>query len=282
MLFWVAVRNAFDAGTMEITRKLAEFVYHTKFSDMPDDVVQKAKECFLDWQGVALAGTTDPVAAIVGNYVRSFGGRPEARVMGANMRTDAASAAFANGVIGHALDFDDYHDETVIHASAACIPAVLALAERNRLGGKDLLEAMILGIDVCIRIGLGLGDYHYQRGWHTTATAGTFGATAGVAKLLKLEVDQIANAFGICGTQASGLRQVFGTMTKPFHAGKVSHEGVMSAFLSHGGFTAPKNIVEGELGLLDVLTDAPDEAVILKDLGSRWYVMDLSIKPYPT
>lgn len=267
---------------MGITRQLAEFVHDTQFADIPKEVVDKAKECFLDWQGVALAGTTDPVAPVISDYVKTFGGRPEAGIIGTNIRTDAASAAFANGVIGHALDFDDYHDETVIHASAACIPSILAVAERYRLGGEELLTAMIIGIDVCIRIGLGLGDYHYQRGWHTTATAGTFGATAGVAKLLKLDVDGIINAFGICGTQASGLRQVFGTMSKPFHAGKASLEGVMAGFLTQSGFTSPKEIVEGELGLLDVLTDAPNEAIILDEIGSHWYALDLSIKPYPT
>ncbi len=267
---------------MEITRTLAEFVHATRFTDMPDPVIQKAKECFLDWLGVTLAGTTDPVAPVITRYCQSFGGRPEASVIGTNLRTDSASAALANGVIGHALDFDDYHDETVIHASAACIPAILAVAERNGLSGEDFLAAMILGIDVCIRVGLALGDYHYQRGWHTTATAGTFGATAGVARLLKLDVGQTVNAFGICGTQASGLRQVFGTMSKPFHAGKVSLEGVMSGFLAQGGFTASKRIIEGDLGLLEVLTENANEQIILDQLGSHWYVMDLSIKPYPT
>jgi 2-methylcitrate dehydratase PrpD len=267
---------------MDITRPLAEFIHGTDFKDMPDHVVRKAKECFLDWLGVTLAGTTDPAAAIITRYCQSFGGRPEASIIGSNVRTDCASASLANGVIGHALDFDDYHDETVIHASAACIPAVLAVAERNRLSGEDLLAAMILGIDICIRIGLGLGDYHYQRGWHTTATAGTFGATAGVTKLLGLDADQIVNAFGICGTQASGLRQVFGTMSKPFHAGKVSLEGVMSGFLAQGGFTSSQRIIEGELGLFDVLTENADEKVVLDQLGAHWHVMDLSIKPYPT
>jgi 2-methylcitrate dehydratase PrpD len=267
---------------MEITKELAEFVVATRYQDMPGPVIQKAKECFMDWLGVTLAGTTDPIAPIITHYCQSFGGRPEASIIGSNIRTDCASASLANGVIGHALDFDDYHDETVIHASAACIPAILAVAERNRLSGEDFLAAMILGIDVAIRVGLGLGDYHYQRGWHTTATAGTFGATAGVAKLLKLNVDQIVNAFGICGTQASGLRQVFGTMTKPFHAGKVSLEGVMSGFLAQGGFTSSKTIIEGELGLLDVLTENANEKIVLDRLGAHWYVMDLSIKPYPT
>lgn len=267
---------------MEVTRKLAEFVYDTELKDIPPEVINKAKECFLDWHGVTLAGTTDPAADIIMRYVRSFGGAPQASVIGSDIRTDVASAALANGIIGHALDFDDYHDETVIHASAACVPAILAVAERHHLGGEDVLAAMILGIDVAIRIGLGLGDYHYQRGYHSTATSGGFGATAGVAKLLKLNPDQIVAAFGICGTQSGGLRQVFGTMTKPFHAGKVSLEGVMSAYLAQDGFTSSKEIVEGNLGLFEVITETPNETITLGELGSHWYVTDLSIKPYPT
>lgn len=267
---------------MGITRRLAEFVRDTEYDDIPSEVVKKGKECFLDWHGVALAGTTDPIADIITAYVREAGGREEASVIGTNIKTNCANAALANGVIGHALDFDDYHDETVIHASAVCIPAIVAVAEDRFLSGKDVLAAMIIGIDVCIRIGLGLGDYHYQRGWHTTATAGIFGAVAGVAKLLRLDVDQIVNAFGISGTMASGLRQVFGTMTKPLHAGKVSMEGVMAVLLAEKGFTASQNIIEGELGLLEVLTDAPHEERVLEDLGSKYYAPLLSIKPYPT
>ena len=244
--------------------------------------MEKAKECFLDWQGVALAGTTDPGAKIIMQYVAAFGGKPEASVIGSPLKTDLAHAALANGLIGHALDFDDYHDETVIHASAACVPSILAIAEKYAIGGREFITAMVLGIDVCIRVGLALGDYHYQRGWHTTATAGTFGATAGAAKLLGLNVDQLVTAFGICGTQASGLRQVFGTMCKPFHAGKVSMEGILSASLASMGFTAPQTMLEGELGLLDVLTETPNEAVLLDQLGQKFYINHLSIKPYPT
>jgi len=267
---------------MELTRKLAQFVCDTQFKDIPDSAASKARECFLDWQGVALAGTIDPAAAIMMRYVREAGGHPEASVIGSNLKTDMANAAMANGLIGHALDFDDYHDETVIHASAACVPAILAVAEKYNKSGQDFLTAMVLGIDVCIRVGLGLGDYHYQRGWHTTATAGTFGATAGAAKLLGLDVDGLVNAFGICGTQAGGLRQVFGTMCKPFHAGKVSREGILSASLARLGFTGPKTMIEGELGLFDVLTEKPDETVVLDRLGQEYYINHLSIKPYPT
>jgi len=231
---------------------------------------------------VALAGTLDPAADIIMAYVRAAGGNPEASIIGSDIKADMANAALANGLIGHALDFDDYHDETVIHASAACVPAILAIAEKFNKSGEEFLTAMILGIDVSIRIGLGLGDYHYQRGWHSTATAGTFGATAGAAKLLGPDVDQLVGAFGICGTQAGGLRQVFGTMCKPFHAGKVSREGVLSALLARMGFTSSKTMIEGELGLFDVLTENPDEAIVMDRLGQEYYINHLSIKPYPT
>lgn len=267
---------------MELTQKLARFVCATQFEDLPEPVVAKARECFLDWQGVALAGTTDPATNIMMQYVTAFGGKPEACVIGSSLKTDLANAALANGMIGHALDFDDYHDETVIHASAACVPAILALAEKLNTSGQEFITAMVLGIDVCIRVGLALGDYHYQRGWHTTATAGTFGATAGAAKLMGLNADQLVTAFGICGTQASGLRQVFGTMCKPFHAGKVSMEGIMSTSLASMGFTASQAMIEGELGLLDVLTETPDKESLLDQLGQKFYITHLSIKPYPT
>jgi len=186
---------------MELTRRLAQFVCTTRFEDLPETVVNKAKECFLDWQGVALAGTTDPGSKVMMQYVTAIGGKPEASVIGSSLKTDIANAALANGMIGHALDFDDYHDETVIHASAACVPAILAMAEKLNTNGREFITAMVLGVDVCIRIGLALGDYHYQRGWHTTATAGTFGATAGAAKLMSLNADQLVTAFGICGTR---------------------------------------------------------------------------------
>jgi 2-methylcitrate dehydratase PrpD len=267
---------------MEVTEKLAEFIHDTTFQDIPEDVVASSRECFMDWHGVALAGTREESARIILEYVKEVGGKPEASVLGSNFKTNAADAALANGIIGHALDFDDYHDDTVIHATAVCLPAILAVAENINSSGEDVLTALILGIDVCIRIGLGLGDYHYQRGWHTTSTAGIFGATAGAAKILKLETDKIITALGICGTQASGLRQVFGTMSKPFHAGKVSMEGVLSTLLAQKGFTSAQKIVEGELGLLEVLTETPNEEIIMDQLGSKYYIQDLSFKPYPT
>lgn len=267
---------------MELTRKLAEFIQDTRFDDIPPEVIEKSKHSLLDWIGCTLGGIEDDASKLIIDYVSEAGGKEQATVIGANLKTDVAHAALANGVISHALDFDDYHGETVIHGTAACFPAVLAVAESKRLNGRDLLTAFILGFDVSIRIGLGLGSYHYERGWHSTSTSGIFGATAGVAKLLRLDADQIINAFGICGTQSSGLRQVFGTMSKPFNAGKPSMNGVMSAFLAEKGFTSSREMIEGELGLLDVLTENPDEEVVLKGLGSKYYLSEVSFKPYPS
>lgn len=267
---------------MDLTGQLAKFVCHTRYEDIPIEVVEKSKQCILDCLGSALGGMDDEATRIILDYVRDFGGKSQATVLGTDFKTDGGHAALANGVIAHALDFDDYHGETVIHATAACLPALMAVAEMRNLNGREILTALILGIDICIRLGLGLGSYHYELGWHATSTAGRFGATAGVCKLLGLNPDQIVNAFGICGTQAAGLRQVFGTMTKPFNAGKACMDGVMSALLAEKGFTSSGKIIEGELGVFDVFTETPDPEIVLEGLGSKYHLADISFKPYPT
>ena len=276
------LQNSGKEKDMDVTKEIAEFIYHTRLSDIPSEAVDKAKHCFIDCMGCALAGVNDDASQIVAEYIEMMGGKAQASIIGKNVKTDLAHAALANGVIAHAQDFDDYHNETVIHATAACLPAILSIAEYKNLSGADVLHALVLSIDIIIRLGLGLTPYHYERGWHTTATAGRFGAVAGASKLLNLDPDRIINALGICGTQTSGLRQVFGTMCKPFHAGKASMDGVMSALLAEKGFTSSKQIIEGELGFFEVLTENPNERIVLDGLGSKFYVTDLSFKPYPT
>jgi 2-methylcitrate dehydratase PrpD len=267
---------------MEITKKLAEFVRAFRFSDIPQEAVEHCKKCMLDCLGSGLGGVGENASRLAIEYVSELGGKPQASVIGTDLKTDVANASLVNGVIAHALDFDDYHGDTVIHATASCLPSILAIAEDRHLSGSDILAALIIGIDISVRLGLGLGSYHYELGWHATSTAGRFGATAGAAKLLNLNTDQIINAFGIAGTQAAGVRQVFGTMTKPFNAGKACMDGVISALLAEKGFTSSDSIIEGELGILDVMTDRPNKAEILGDLGSKLYVTEISFKPYPT
>ena len=147
---------------IEITKKLAQFVRDIRFSDIPPEALEHGKKCILDCLGSGLGGIQDDASRLVIEYVSEMGGKPHATVMGTALQTDVASAALANGVIAHALDFDDYHGDTVIHGTAACLPAILAIAESRHLSGADVLAALIVSIDMSVRLALGLGRYHYE------------------------------------------------------------------------------------------------------------------------
>lgn len=267
---------------MKVTRILSAFVKKTRFEDIPAKVLDKAKCCFLDFLGCGIAGIDDQASRLIVDYVGDIGSRGKASIIGRKVKTDTAHAALANGTIGHSLDYDDYHNETITHATATCLPAVLSVAEEKKLSGADVLLALILGNEISLRLGLGLTSYSYEKGWHTTSTAGRFGATAAAAKLLCLQKETVMHALGICGTQTAGFRQVFGTMCKAFNAGKAAMDGVMSAKLAEKGFTSSKEIIEGEMGLFQIMTENPDEASVLEGLGSHYHMENLSFKPYPT
>ncbi|MCF8103906.1 MAG: MmgE/PrpD family protein [Desulfohalobiaceae bacterium] len=267
---------------MEVTKQLCEFIQDFHFEKIPDEVLNKAKICILDCMGCAAGGIVDDCSQVIHEYTKDYAGRGQSTIFGMSTKTDPAHAALANGIIAHALDFDDYHGETITHGTAACLPAILSVVEERNLSGKDILTALVLGIEISTRIGLGLGTYHYELGWHTTSTAGRFGATAAVGKLVGLQEKQLRHAFGLCGTQNAGLRQVFGTMGKPFNAGKPAMDGVMSVFLAEKGFTCSTEILEGELGILTVMTETPFPDRILEGLGEKYHILDISLKPYPT
>ncbi len=266
----------------ELTKNIGQFIAGTRAEDIPAEHMEKAKICILDCLGSALGGINDPASKHIINYVRKYGGKSSSSIWGAAYAADPASAALANGVIAHALDFDDYHEETVIHATSVCLPALLAVAEQRRLSGNDLLAALVVGIDVAVRLGKAFGSYHYELGWHSTSTAGRFGAVTGICNLIKLSEKKVVNALGICGTQAGGVRQVFGTMSKPLNVGKAAMDGVLSVFLAEDGFTSSRHIIEGELGMLTVFTEHAHEHEVLRGLGSLWYIDQISFKPYPT
>ncbi|OPX39809.1 MAG: hypothetical protein B1H13_08915, partial [Desulfobacteraceae bacterium 4484_190.3] len=266
-----------------VTRKLAEFAYNTSYEDIPGEVREHSKLLFLDWLGVALAGSKEKIGSVIMELIKEFGagnGAEQATVVGKGIKTDVLKAALANGSMSHALDLDDYHAPTLCHPTAAFLPAVLAVAQYKRLNGKDLITAMTVALDIMIRVGYGAKRIHYDRGWHATSTLGKFGATAGAANLLGLDVEEIINAFGIAGTQAGGLRQVFGTMGKPFHAGKASMDGVLSAVLAQKGFECSKEIIEGKQGFMDLFSENPDLPKIIDKLGEYYYLPMVTFKPY--
>src|SRR4030042_531652 len=265
---------------MQVTERLARYAIETSYRSFPKEVVHQAKRCFLDLLGVALGGAKQPLTRILLKTVKDFGGRPQATILGHGLKTNVMNAALVNGAMAHALDYDDTHSGSLGHPSAPLIPAVLAAAEGKGLSGKSALEAFILGFEVETRIGLGMGMKHYDRGWHATSTFGRFGAAVAAGKLLGLSPEEMKIALGLAGTQAAGLRLVFGTMSKPFHPGKCAFDGVLSAILAQRGFTCAPDIIEGKKGYFEVLGDGSQLEPMVKNLGKKYQVLNNTFKPY--
>ncbi|PIV23071.1 MAG: MmgE/PrpD family protein [Deltaproteobacteria bacterium CG03_land_8_20_14_0_80_45_14] len=266
-----------------ITRKLAKFIYQTSYKDIPENVIEQSKLLFLDWLGVTLAGSREKIAAILLNFLEEVDGGhslSQATLIGKGLKTDILKASLINGAVSHALDLDDYHGPVLAHPTATLLPGILAVVEWKRLSGKELITALVMAFDVFVRLGYAAGRIHYDRGWHATSTLGHFGATAGIGKLLNLNAEQLVNAFGIAGTQAGGVRQVFGTMCKPFHAGKASMDGLLSALLAEKGFTSSKEMIEGKQGFLDIFSDGAGSEKVVANLGKTYHLREISFKPY--
>jgi 2-methylcitrate dehydratase PrpD len=266
-------------GKTETT--LAQFVVDFPTQDIPSDVMHLAKRCLMNYSAVALFATLDPAIDILLDLLRAEGCSFAATVIGSGFRTSAQNAALANGFLGHLEDYDDTHT-TVIHPSAPILPVALALSEQRMVSGRDLLGAFTVGVEVACRIGLVIVA-HFRDGaahWHITNTCGVLGAAAAAGRLLKLTQEQMVYAFAIAGTQACGVREVFGSMCKPFHAGKAAQNGVVAALLAQRGFTGTDGIFEGARGLVGVMATGHDINEATKDLGARWELRQNGLKPY--
>jgi 2-methylcitrate dehydratase PrpD len=260
--------------------KILSFFMSTSFEDVPAEVIHQGKRCLVDWVGVTLGGRHHPATAMLIDAVKQLGGRRQATILGTSIKTSLLNAALVNGAMSHVLDFDDTHLPALMHPSAPLIPALLAYGEWDGVSGKDFLLAYLLGFEVETRISLAMGASHYNAGWHSTATMGRFGAAAGVAKMAGLNMQETARAFGLAGTQASGIRKVFGTMTKSFHTGKAAADGLLAVLLAQKGYTSPMDILEGEKGLAALFSVDFDPSRALKDLGRFYTIMNVSFKPF--
>jgi 2-methylcitrate dehydratase PrpD len=205
---------------------------------------------------------------------------PQATVLGRRDRVDIGSAALVNGISSHTFDFDDTHLKTIIHPAGPVASALLALAEHQDLSGRALIDALVLGIDVACRVGNAMYPDHYDRGWHITGSTGTLGAAAGCARLLRLDVQQTAMALGIAASQPVGVREQFGTMTKPFHPGAAARAGLMSALLASTGFTASPRALEAPRGMMQTVSTKCDWTEITSELGERFEISFNSYKPF--
>ena len=269
-----------DAHAPAVTEVLARFVTDHPSRGWPDAVEAEAHRTFANWVGCAIgpSGHETVLAALAA--VQTLQPAPQASLLGRKDKVDIASAALVNGISSHTWDFDDTHLKTIIHPAGPVAPAVLALAEHYRLPGRDMLDAMVLGIEVSCRVGNAIYPDHYDRGCHITGTTGMLGSAAACSRLLKLDAARTQMALGIAASQPIGLREQFGTMTKPLHPGGAARVGLMSALMAQHGYTASKRALEAPRGLLQVFSDKTDWSEITEGLGSRWEAGLNTYKPF--
>jgi 2-methylcitrate dehydratase PrpD len=197
---------------MSLTFAVADFLGGIRYQDLPARTVEQAKLALLDWLGVTLAGSQEASSVLFRETLAEFAGPAQADILGQGVKVDIFSAALANGFASHVLDYDDIHLGMIGHPSVPVFPALIALGQWKKVSGRDLIRAFVAGVELESRVGAAVNPEHYDRGWHSTATLGYLGAAAGAAALLQLNTGAMVHALGTAATQASGLRQVFGTM----------------------------------------------------------------------
>jgi len=244
----------------------------------------RAAAAFLDTIGVTLAGVSEPASAITRAVVVGEGG-DAATILGTRARGSLAGAALANGTAAHALDFDDMCFVSLAHPSAPLVSSLLASGEASGAAGKTLLDAYVIGFELEGRLGAVMNPRHYQRGWHCTATLGTIGAAAAASRVFGLDPEAASHALAIAASEASGLKENFGTMVKPLHAGLAARNGVTAALLARAGMTASATAVDGAQGFLHAMDAQRVElSDACADLGERWEILDtgITVKLYPS
>jgi len=262
---------------MDFSRRIIRFITETNTKDIPPEIYEHAKIAFLDWLGVTLAGKNDPLVKKLIRYADLMGGDKHGTLIGRGIKKSLSQAALINGAASHALDYDDTLMTYVGHPTVTMIPSLLALSEWKEKSGIDFLTAYIIGMEAASVIGTCAGMDHYMHGWHATSTIGHFASAAACSRLLGLTENQTVYAFGIAGTQACGLKISFGTMCKPFHAGRASQAGLMAALLAADGFTSARNILEGPQGFFHVFNGEVKEDIV-KNLGKTWNIKNLAQK----
>jgi 2-methylcitrate dehydratase PrpD len=266
---------------MSETRALASYVTSSRIQDIPADVIHEAKRALLNFVGCAVGGSREPAVDIAIRALQQFSGERTSTLLARQERFDPLYAAVINGISGHVFEYDDTTPMNYIHPTPPVASALFAFASANKITGRDFLHAFIMGFEVESRIGNAVYPAHYNAGWHITATAGVFGAAAAIGKLLSLSTQQMIWAFGLAATQASGLREMFGSMAKSFHAGHAARNGYFSAVLAQAGFTAGEHAIEGPRGFAPVLAAQYDLSKVTAGLGQDFQLRYNTYKPYP-
>ncbi len=273
-----------------VTEEIARFVIDTR--TIPDEIRTLGRNHLVDGIAVMLSGATEASGAIVRAHLRDLAGAPQVQVLGSPLRAPVQLAAWANGTAGHAMDYDDTQLATdpqsvyglLTHPTVPALAGALAAAENAGASGAAVLDAYIVGVEVECRIADAINPRHYADGFHSTATIGAFGAAASAARLYGCDLDQVLRAFGLAASMSAGLRENFGTMTKPFHAGRAAENGVLAVLLARRGWTAATNILEARRGFYSAAAGGFEPSMIIDKLGRPYFFVEpgISIKPYPS
>ncbi|HSF18822.1 MAG TPA: MmgE/PrpD family protein [Vicinamibacteria bacterium] len=275
-----------------LTREVGRFVTETDFESLPPKLLELGRKSILDGLGLALSGSVAESGRIVQRYLVSQKLTGEATVIGTALTVPPRFAAFANGIGMHADDYDDTQlavgaDRVyglLTHPTAPCLPAALAVAEQNGLSGRDLSLAYHLGVEVETKVSEAMSPRHYQHGFHSTATCGALASAVATSRLHRLDLESTVRAIAIAASQSAGLRENFGTMTKPFHAGRAAESGLLATDLARHGFTATDRILESPRGFFQAFGGGYALEAIQGKLGDPWTFLDpgVSIKPHPS
>lgn len=267
----------------EATRRLGEYVATLSYEDLPQEVIDKARQLLLDGLANQLVGSSESPSSHVVRWTRALGGREEATVVGHYLKVPAVLAALCNATMAHAIEMDDAHRDGLVKAGSVLVPASLALAEANASPGRQALVGLVAGYEVMIRLGLALNPGHRRRNFHSTGSLGAFGAAASGAAILGLDANGAASALGTAGTQATGLAAFLEDpecMTKAFNAGKGAMNGVMAAQLAAQGFIGPRRILEGKEGFARAVCDDIRFEEMTRGLGTDWRILEVGFKPH--
>jgi 2-methylcitrate dehydratase PrpD len=273
-----------ETENVGISRSLAKHIAAIRYDDLPASSVTACKRALLDFLTCAISGTTMPVSRAVLSYLEEEDLGRTSTVIGTRSRLSAPNAAFMNGANAHALDFDDGYLQAAAHPGGPVIPAVLAIAEKIGASTKDVIAAIVVAYDVMLRIGSAMHPAIAHKGFHNTAVAGVFGATAGVANLMKLDERRTLHALGLAGSFAGGIREYLdeGAEIKRLHPGKAARDGVMCAELAKRNITGPSKVLEGRMGIFRTHADNQIRwERVLDRLGSEYTIESVYFKPYP-
>lgn len=278
----MAVSHVSDDEFRTFTSELCDHLVASRFESLESHAIESAKVCFLDWLGLAIRGSKEELACIIHDVISLEEISGSSSIVGTSIRTNELFAALANGAQGHAMDYDDTHEPSLVHVSASLWPAIMATATSRACSGERVIAAFMAGVDAQADIGRSVGAELTSRGFHATSIIGHMGAVIAVCNLLRLDAGVAELALGISATQAGGLSASFGTMSKPLHPGKAAMDALLSVRLAENGFTGSRDVITRSNGLLETLLGHIPNMKSPMDFAFGHAATEVSIKPYPS